>query len=49
MKIGEDASRVSLIEFNFKAKVLIDLSKGISKDILYNVVDNIRYRGGYLI
>jgi hypothetical protein len=46
LEIGANQSRVSIINFNSNAQILIDFSSATSKAILNEVVDNIKYRGG---
>ena len=47
LEIGENASRVSIIDFSSNARIIIKLINGISNLTLNKAVDGITYRGGY--
>ncbi len=49
LKIGENATRMAVVEFNNKATVLINLLNGTSADRVKSVVNNFRYTGGKVV
>jgi len=49
LKIGENATRMAVVEFNNRATVLINLLNGTSADRVKSVVNNFRYTGGKVV
>lgn len=48
LSIGQNRTKVALIEFNNKVKVILDFTNDTSAEIVNNAIDKIQYRGGML-
>lgn len=48
LSIGQNRTKVALIEFNNNVKVILDFMNDTSAEIVNNAIDKIQYRGGLL-